>query len=76
MTNIDPNRFAEVAASLNGVSAKSATGLILTAPRVDSGNTFEAPSVVSPQPFSATATDGKLLLHLPPKSVIVVGLER
>ena len=43
ITNLDPNQAAEIEANLGGITAKSAAGETLTAPKVDSVNTFEAP---------------------------------
>jgi alpha-N-arabinofuranosidase len=76
ITNVDPNQAAEIELSLAGVNAKSATGETLSAPKVDSVNTFDAPNTVVPKPVSARAQDGKLTLKLEPKSVTVVGLEQ
>ncbi len=75
LTNLDPNRAADITASVPGVAARSAVGEVLTGDRIDSVNTFEAPAAVAPKPFSAKAAGGKLVLHLPPKSVTVVHLE-
>ena len=47
---------------------------MLTADRIDSINTFDAPHAVEPKPFSAKADGGVLVLHLPPHSVTVVHL--
>jgi alpha-N-arabinofuranosidase len=76
ITNIDPNQAAEIEVSLTGVSAKSATGETLTAPKVDSVNTFDAPSTVVPKPVSAKAAGGKLTMKLEPKSVTVISVEQ
>jgi alpha-N-arabinofuranosidase len=75
VTNLNPNQPVEIDASVMGVNAKSATGQTLTAPAVDSVNTFDAPNTVVPKPISAQAQGGKLMLKLPPKSVTVVGIE-
>jgi len=75
ITNLDPNQPAEIEASVAGVSAKSVSGETLTAPKVDSVNTFDAPNTVVPKPFSAKVQNGKLLLKLEPKSVTVVSVE-
>jgi alpha-L-arabinofuranosidase len=72
ITNVDPNRPAEIEISLAGVNAKSAAGEMLTASKVDSVNTFDAPNTVVPKPVSAKAQDGKLILKLEPKSVTVI----
>ncbi len=74
LTNLDPNSPAEITVSVPGVTATAAVGDVLTAERVDSINTFDAPGAVVPRPFSANASDGKLVLRLPAKSVTVVQL--
>jgi alpha-N-arabinofuranosidase len=76
LTNVDPNQPAEIEISLAGINAKSAAGEMLTASKVDSVNTFDAPNTVVPKPASANAQDGKLTLKLGPKSVTVVALEQ
>jgi len=76
ITNIDPNEPAEIELNLNGISAKSATGETLTAPKVDSVNTFDAPNLVVPKPISAKSQGGKLALKLEPKSVTVISVEQ
>lgn len=76
ITNVDPNQAVEVELSVSGISAKSASGETLTAPKVDSVNTFEVPNTVVPKPISARAHGGKLILQLEPKSVIVVPVEQ
>jgi alpha-N-arabinofuranosidase len=75
ITNLDPNQAAEVEISLAGAIAKSAAGETLTAPQVDSVNTFDAPHMVVPKPVSAEARGGKLGLKLEPKSVTVISVE-
>jgi alpha-N-arabinofuranosidase len=76
VTNVDPNQPAEIEVDIAGVAARSAAGETLTAPRVDSVNTFEAPNTVVPKPFTAKAQGGKLSLKLEPKSVTVVSVEQ
>jgi alpha-N-arabinofuranosidase len=76
ITNLDPNRAVEIEANLSGMKAKSAAGETLTAPRVDSVNTFDASSAVVPKPIAAQVQDGKLTLKLEPKSVTVVSVEQ
>ena len=75
ITNVDPNQPVEIAASLTGITAKSVTGETLTASKVDSINTFEAPNAVTPKPIFAKFEAGKLTLKLDPKSVTVIALE-
>jgi alpha-N-arabinofuranosidase len=76
ITNVDPNQTAEVELNVGGINAKAASGETLTAPKVDSVNTFEAPNTVVPKPISARAQGGKLILQLEPKSVTVVSVEQ
>jgi len=74
--NLDPDQSLEIEANLGGVTAKSAVGETLTAPKVDSVNTFDAPAAVAPKPVSAKVQGGKLALELAPKSVTVVSVEQ
>ena len=76
ITNIDPEQPVEIEASLAGITAKSAAGETLTAPKVDSVNTFDTPNTVVPKPISAKIQGGKLALRLDPKSVTVVSVEQ
>ena len=75
LTNVDPNTAAEIDVNVAGSAAKSASGETLTAAKVDSINTFDAPNTVVPKAISAKAAGGKLTLKLEPKSVTVVSLE-
>jgi alpha-N-arabinofuranosidase len=75
ITNIDPNQAAEVELSLTGLHAKSAAGETLTAPKVDSVNTFDSPNAVVPKAISAKVDNGKLWLKVDPKSVTVISVE-
>ncbi|MGA7755416.1 MAG: alpha-L-arabinofuranosidase C-terminal domain-containing protein, partial [Candidatus Sulfotelmatobacter sp.] len=74
--NLDPNEPIEVEAGLAGITAKSASGETLTAPKVDSVNTFDAANTVLPKPISAKVQGGKLTVKLEPKSVTVVSVEQ
>jgi alpha-N-arabinofuranosidase len=74
LTNIDPNGPAEVAVTVTGATASSASGETLTGPAVDSVNTFGAPNTVVPRPISATVEGGRVSLTLEPKSVTVIGI--
>jgi alpha-N-arabinofuranosidase len=48
LTNVDPNNPVEIEVSVTGLNANSATGETLTAPKVDSVNTFDAPNIITP----------------------------
>jgi len=76
LTNVDPNEPVEIEVNVAGITAKSAAGETLTAPKVDSVNTFDAPNAVAPKPISAKVQGGKLALKLEPKSVTVVAVEQ
>jgi alpha-N-arabinofuranosidase len=75
VTNLDPNRPITVEATLAGVTPRSAAGQTLTAPKVDSVNTFEAPNTVLPKPVAARVQGGTVALTLEPRSVTVVSVE-
>ena len=75
ITNLDANRTAEIDLKSVGASVRSATGETLTAPKVDSINTFDNPKAVEPKPISAQAQGGKLALRVPARSVTVVSVD-
>lgn len=75
VTNLDAEQPAEIEADVTGLQVKSAHGETLTAPAVDSINTFEKPTTVMPKPIAASVTGGKLTLNVEPKSVTVIALE-
>ena len=75
LTNVDPNQPEDIHVRLAGISPKSVTGEVLTAPRVDAVNTFTAPNTVLPKPFTAQSASGELELKLLPKSVTVVRVD-
>jgi alpha-N-arabinofuranosidase len=74
-TNLDPNQSIEIETTITGIKAKAAAGETLTAPKVDSVNTFEVPSVVIPKPVAANIQGERLTLKLEPKSVTVISIE-
>ncbi|HEY8536412.1 MAG TPA: alpha-L-arabinofuranosidase C-terminal domain-containing protein [Vicinamibacterales bacterium] len=76
LTNLDPNRPAEIAARVAGVTPRSAEGETLTAPAVDSVNTFDAPDTVAPKPISASVQGDRIAITLPPKSVTVLSVRQ
>jgi len=58
------------------VDRKSVAGETLTAPKVDSVNTFDAPNTVVPKPVSAKVQGGKLSLKLEQKSITVLAVNQ
>ena len=75
VSNLDPIRATQVVIDVPGATFKRARGETLTAPRVDSVNTFDAPQAVVPKPFQAQASGKQLKLTLAPASITVVALE-
>lgn len=71
LVNVDPVQSRTMTVRIAGDVA-SATGRVLTAPDVDSHNSFESPDAVGPTPFAGRVSDGVLTFDLPPKSVAVV----
>ena len=75
VTNIDARSPATFSVSLAGVKATKASGQTLSAPKVNSINTFDAPNTVAPKALSAKVAGGKLTVTVAPASVTVLGLE-
>ena len=69
VVNTNPEKTADVVLDM---PVQKLNGQLLTAPRMDSLNTFEQPDQVHPVPYSITAVKGKMVLTLPPKSVVVL----
>jgi len=74
LTNVDPDRPADLTVRLSGISARTVSGESLTAAAVDSVNTFEAPGTVSPKPVSTRIQGDQMTLTLEPKSVTVLSI--
>ena len=75
VVNLDPNRSADITATLSGGTFKTATGEVLTAPAVNALNTFDLPNSVKPTPFSGYKLAGsQLSVTIPSKSVVVLEL--
>jgi alpha-N-arabinofuranosidase len=75
LTNVDPQRSARIEVDVKGFVVRTATGETLTAPQVDSINTFAAPDTVAPRAASANVASGRVSVLLPPKSVTVLALQ-
>jgi alpha-L-arabinofuranosidase len=72
ITNLDPNRPASV--ELTGPAIKSAAGEILSSPKIDSVNTFDNATLVSPTSLIGKIVRGKAAFTLAPHSIAVVSL--
>ena len=75
IANTNPHKAEVLNVNTKGLNAKKATGQILTSDKMDTHNTFAAPNAIVPTAYSAEAKNGKLLLDIPAKSVVVVALE-
>jgi alpha-N-arabinofuranosidase len=75
LANASPAQAATLGVKIAGITAKSATGRVLTAPAMNTHNTFEAPNAVQPAAFSGATLKGDMLeVTLPAKSVVVLVL--
>ena len=75
VVNLQAQQTETVTVSLQGAALKDVRGQVLTAPALDSHNTFEVPDAVRPVPFTAfERKDDVLTLTLPARSVVVLGL--
>lgn len=73
LCNLDADQAQTVHCDLLGLTPQRISGRILTAPAVNSHNTFAQPNVVTPQAFDAvTLTDSTLTFKLPARSVLVL----
>jgi alpha-N-arabinofuranosidase len=73
LVNVDPNHAITITARFSGITPASVTGRLLTAPAINSHNTFERPTAVKPAAFTGAAIEsGTLKVVLPPKSVVML----
>jgi alpha-N-arabinofuranosidase len=74
--NLDPDKPMAIDADLTGMNINFAMGETLSAPAVDSVNTFTTPNIVVPKPIAASVKGGTLTLTVEPKSMTVIALEQ
>ena len=72
VTNLDPENPATIDARIGGMSAKTATAETLTAPAVDSINTFDSQNAVVPKQLAVKLQNGGLSATVQPRSVTVI----
>ena len=72
IVNLDPNRGGVVTMKIAGATAKTITGRVLTAPAMNTVNTFAEPDAVRPAPFTGKIQNEQIILNLPSKSVVVL----
>jgi alpha-N-arabinofuranosidase len=73
LSNLDPTRPLTVTLKLDGVTASSLSGQVLTAAAIDAHNSFDRPDALMPRDLPPVAiTAGIATLTLAPKSVTVL----
>lgn len=75
LVNLDPNRPVEISTTISGLTVKTVTGEVLTAPTMNAMNTFENPNAIKPAVFSGFKLQGsQMSLNIPAKSVVTLQL--
>lgn len=74
LTNPNPTRPLRVALALPGLKAKTVSGRLLSAPAIDTINTFDHPNAVKPVSFdgATVGADGSIMVSMPAKAVVVL----
>ncbi|WP_375420665.1 alpha-N-arabinofuranosidase [uncultured Sphingomonas sp.] len=77
LANLDPKRATTVSTNVAGLAAgATVSGRVLTAPAVNSLNSFATPNAVAPARFDgAQLTGTTLTVTLPPKSVVMLAVK-
>jgi alpha-L-arabinofuranosidase len=76
LANLDARNAAKLDVKVAGAQLQKVSGQILTAPAINSINTFEKPDAVKPQTFSGAKLKGnQLTVDLPAKSVVMIALQ-
>jgi alpha-N-arabinofuranosidase len=76
VANMDPQDRVNLQIDLGSLKAASVSGEILTADKMDAHNVPGEPVAVAPAAYAGgTLADGKLVLDIPAKSVVVVKLD-
>ena len=72
LVNLDPENPSEINATIDGMAISTATGRSLEGESMDSHNTFDSPSSVSPSAIAATTNENSFRITLPARSVTVL----
>ncbi len=74
LVNVDPNQAVEISCDVRGLdNGKLSSGNIITAPNMDSHNTFDNPNQVVLKDFKdASYKNGKLTVKMPAKSLVTI----
>ncbi|MHC5139887.1 MAG: alpha-L-arabinofuranosidase C-terminal domain-containing protein, partial [Planctomycetota bacterium] len=74
--NIDPNKGATVRCEIRGANFKKVSGSILTAPKMNTHNTFDNPDTLKPVKFDDVTREGdELVIKMPSKSIVALELD-
>lgn len=74
--NLNPNNSADLECDLRGMEANTVSGRILTAPAMNTHNTFDNPDALQPEEFTdVTLKENMLTTTLPAKSVVLLTVE-
>jgi alpha-N-arabinofuranosidase len=73
LVNSHPRESVPLSIAIEGLQVAEMTGQILTATAMDAHNSFENPQAIEPAAFSgASLQNGRLMVTLPPKCVVVL----
>lgn len=76
VANLDPNEPRTLSVQVSGATVSQVGGRVLTASAMNAHNTFEDPEAVRPAQFQGAMFHGdRLIIRLPPKSVVVLELQ-
>jgi alpha-N-arabinofuranosidase len=74
--NINPNKAATVSCEIRGADFKRVSGSILTAPKMNTHNTFDNPDAIKPAKFDNVIIKGnELVIKMPSKSIVALELD-
>jgi len=76
LVNPDPQRTQRVALAVRGLKVGTVRGRMLSAPAIDTVNTFERPEAVKPVAFTGgtVGSDGAVAVSMPAKAIVVLEL--
>lgn len=76
LCNIDPNKGTTVRCEIRGADFKRVSGSILTAPKMNTHNTFDNPDAIKPAKFDNVEIRGnELVIKMPSKSIVALELD-
>jgi alpha-N-arabinofuranosidase len=76
ITNVDPNNPATVTCEIPGADFRNVSGTILTAPEMNTHNTFDNPEALKLADFDKIEREGDhLVIEMPSKSIVALELD-